>query len=166
MVLDGMAKRVLPLGNLRTCHADGSRHGPLTLFVYCHLRILEDACKFLALGATCVNIRDGLFVPQGEDRIDACCTPRRDVTRDQGHNQQQEKRGSEGDRVICADTKSMLESTRDTAAHPATPASPPSSTGRIACRSTRLMTSLPSAPSAMRMPISRTHRLTRYDAIA
>ena len=72
MVLDGMAKRVLPLGNLRTCHADGSRHGrkkpeekPLTLFVYCHLRILEDACKFLALGATCVNIRDGLFVPQG-----------------------------------------------------------------------------------------------------
>src|SRR5438034_11272492 len=112
MVLDGMAKRVLPLGNLRTCDADGSRHGrkkpeekPLTLFVYCHLRILEDACKFLALGATCVNIRDGLFVPQGEDRIDACCTPRRDVTRDQGHNQQQEKRGSEGDRVICADTK-------------------------------------------------------------
>src|SRR2546429_6883557 len=51
--------------------------------------------KFLALGATCVNIRDGLFVPQGEDRIDACCTPRRDVTRDQGHNQQQEKRSEE-----------------------------------------------------------------------
>ena len=91
MVLDGMAKRVLPLGNLRTCHADGSRHGrkkpeekPLTIFVYCRLRILEDACKFLALGATCVNIRDGLFVPQGEDRIDACRPPRRDVTRDQG----------------------------------------------------------------------------------
>src|SRR5439155_25392476 len=80
MVLDGMAKRVLPLGNLRTCHADGSRHGrkkpeekQLTLFVYCHLRILEDACKFLALGATCVNIRDGLFVRSEERRVGKEC---------------------------------------------------------------------------------------------
>ena len=59
----------------------------------------------------------------------------------------------------------MLASTWETPAHKATPASPPINTGRMACHSTSLITSPPFAPSAIRMPISRTLRLTLYDTM-
>src|SRR5437667_12445645 len=59
--------------------------------------------------------------------------------------------------------KSMLESTCDTAAHPATPTSPPIKTGRMDWLNTRFMIARLSAPGAIHMPVSGGHRLTLLD---